>query len=362
MSTSNLNQPSLPTDAPWKTPWPASELERVSTCPVCGSAARKVLHENLIDNVFFCAPGKWTSWHCSNCSCAYLDPRPTAKSMHLAYKTYYTHKKEMHPAENLHGLRWLNRVMSNGYKNWRFGTNYKPATILGVLAAFILSSKRALINRQFRHLPPPPLGGRVLDVGFGDGGFLENAREIGWTVMGVDTDPEVVRNARQRGLNVFQGTVETLAEEDHSFDVITLNHVIEHVHEPMIVINACYRLLKPGGIIWLETPNIKSIGHARFKNNWRGLEPPRHLVIFDDQSLRMALYKAGFIDIEVIRQSNICYGMYALSSRMVDGLDPNVDRPISVKLRLEIAIARFAEMFLKSRREFLAVTAIKPQK
>lgn len=340
--------------------WPAAGRQAVAACPVCSSAHRRVLYSGLRDNIFFCAPGEWTLHECLGCGSAYLDQRPTLETIHLAYKNYCTHDKiERLPAENLRGLRWMQRVMANGYKNWRFGTNFRPATFLGVLAAFLLPAKRAIMDREFRHLPPAPVGGRVLDVGFGDGGFLENARAVGWAVMGVDIDPEVVKNARRRGLNVCEGSLETLAEEDNSFDVITMSHVIEHVHEPMVVLKACYRLLKPGGQLWLETPNINSLGHARFKHNWRGLEPPRHLVIFNEQSLRMALDRAGFINVQVIPQPSPCYGVYAMSRRMEQGLDPYVDSPIPAILRVEIEIARFIEMLRPLRKEFLAMTAIK---
>lgn len=89
------------------------------------------------------------------------------------------------------------------------------------------------------------------------------------------------------GLNGF-GAVES------RFDVITLNHVIEHVSDPIELLRSCYRLLKLGGQLWLQTPNIDSLGSRRYGRHWRGLEPPRHLVLFDPVSLRSALHQAGF--------------------------------------------------------------------
>lgn len=340
--------------------WPIDGIESVKICPVCSGKARRVLHKNMRDRIFFCAPGEWTLHECLECNSAFLDPRPTPETIHLAYQNYYTHQQsERLPPENLNGARLLQRVLANGYKNWRFGSNLQPSSILGVLVAFLMPTSRAILNRQFRHLPPVPLGGRLLDVGFGDGSFLENARSIGWDVVGVDPDIETVENARERGLDVYHGSLEVLAGMSNCFDVITMNHVIEHLYDPVASLRECYRLLKPNGYIWLETPNINSLGYSRFQENWRGLEPPRHLVLFNPESLTNALLEVGFSSVNYLPQPSPCDGIYTLSQRIQDGLDPHVDAPVSFKLRIEIAMSKFFEMFFKSRREFIAMTAIK---
>ena len=341
------------------TEWPSDGLESVEACPVCESHQRRVLYTKLRDRVFFCAPGEWTLHECLDCGSAYLDPRPTPETIHLAYQVYYTHQRaERTPTKRLHGLKYLQRMMANGYRNWRFSANFRPASSLGVLLAFLLPMERVIMDRESRHLPRLPHG-RLLDIGFGDGIFLDHARAIGWEVTGIDPDPQVVENARQRGLNVYQGGLEVLAEESESFDVITMSHVIEHVHKPMAVFEACYRLLKAGGQLWVETPNIDSLGRSRFQHNWRGLETPRHLVLFNGQSLRTALDRAGFTNVQEKSQSSPCSVIYAMSQRMEEGLNPYVDKPIPAKLKAEIMMARFAEWCLKPRKEFLSITAKK---
>lgn len=360
MSGNNLNDRPLHTDTPWNTPWPNDELENVPACPVCGSAERTVLHDGLIDNVFFVALGKWTLHNCTQCKSAYLDPRPTTQTIHLAYKNYYTHHlSERIDAANLHGMRWLQRVLANGYKNWCFGTNLQPSSIVGVPIAFLMPGNRAIINRQFRNLPPLPYEGCLLDVGFGDGSFLENAKSIGWNVIGVDPDIETVKNARERGLNVYQGSVESLVELNIKFDVITLSHVIEHMYDPVESLRACHRLLKPGGRIWIETPNIKSQGHTYFQENWRGLESPRHLVLFNFESLSKALVKIGFYCVDYIHQPSPCHGIYTLSQRIKAGIAPHIYTPTPLKLHAEIIAAKIIEKFSRSRREFISLSAIK---
>ena len=133
-----------------------------------------------------------------------------------------------------------------------------------------------------------------MDIGCGDGSFLQVAQTCGWDVIGIDPDPKVVANCRSQGWNVLQGDIEQFYDKERLFDVITMNHVIEHVHDPLAVLKACHRLLKPGGQLWLETPNIDSFGHLQYGRNWRGLEPPRHLLLFNQRSLLTALLAAGF--------------------------------------------------------------------
>ena len=131
------------------------------------------------------------------------------------------------------------------------------------------------------------------------------------------------------------------------------------MHNPIESLRSCYRLLKPGGKIWIETPNIKSLGYSRFQENWRGLEPPRHLVLFNSESLCNALLDIGFYEINYNSQASPCHGIYTVSQRIKDGIDPRIDSPITLKLRFEIAVAKLIELIFKSRKEFIAITAIK---
>jgi 2-polyprenyl-3-methyl-5-hydroxy-6-metoxy-1,4-benzoquinol methylase len=340
--------------------WPPTGLESVKECPVCGSTRRRVLYSGLRDNVFFCAPGDWVLHDCVDCRSAYLDPRPSAATLHLAYRTYYTHEEqEPISASSLRGLKYVRRVLTNGYKNWRFGARLKPSGWLGAPFLFLLPFKRTAIEREFRHLPSLAKHGRLLDIGFGSGDFLYAAQAIGWAVAGIDTDSKVVSNALKRGLNVQQGNLEVFAAESNAFDVITLSHVIEHVQEPIPVLEACYRLLKPGGRLWLETPNISSLGRIRFRNNWRGLETPRHLVIFNRRSLHTSLNQIGFTHVRDVPQPSPCSFIYSSSQRMKQKLDPNENTPVSTLLKGEILAVGFLEWCLKSRREFVSVTAKK---
>ena len=230
--------------------WPKDSLEWLGHCPVCGDGRRAVEHERLLDNVFRCAPGKWTLFRCQGCRAGYLDPRPTPDSIGLAYRRYFTHAPENRASlEELNWMRRLRRALANGYRNHYYGTDERPASPLGTVLLKLLPSQRALIDAEARGLRKVLPGARLLDVGCGNGAFLDFARRAGWKVTGVDPDPLAVDAARKKGLDVQLGGVEVLVGFENTFVGITLGHVVEHLHDPLYTLQTCYRLLKPGG--WL---------------------------------------------------------------------------------------------------------------
>ena len=303
--------------------WPADGLERLENCPICGSADRHRLYKDLTDRVFRCAPGRWDLYECEGCRCAYLDPRPTPSTIGLAYATYFTHTtNSQEEFEQLSWLHRLRRVFANGYRNNRFGTKLQPASRLGVVAAKILPNQRRVIDAEFRHISRATPGMRLLDVGCGNGGFLIFARSAGWDVVGLDLDPKAVKAARSQGLDVRGGNLDVIDPDRDSFDGITLGHVIEHVHDPISVLRQCHALLKPCGWIWLDTPNVEAQGHRRYGSTWRDLDPPRHLVLFNRESLFLALENAGFQAIEDQPYRPLCAGIFAASEAIAKGEDP----------------------------------------
>jgi methionine biosynthesis protein MetW len=143
------------------------------------------------------------------------------------------------------------------------------------------------------HLPAQH-GGRLLDVGCGNGERLALLNSLGWQAQGVEMDEMAVGLARKSGLEVHLGSVQTQNYSKNTFDVITMNHVIEHLHDPISLLQECRRILKPRGLLVITTPNFSSWGHKVFKNCWRGLEPPRHLFLFNFINLPKILQFADF--------------------------------------------------------------------
>ncbi len=328
------------TARPWDVAWPMDELESVVACPVCGGTARDMCRENLVDNVFFVAPGRWNLYRCARCTSAYLDPRPNRASIGKAYGVYYTHVAggSQTTSNDASAMQRLKVALVNGYVNTRYGTQRKPSSRLGYLAARLLPRQRQKRDAAFRYLPKPVAGQKLLDVGCGNGDFLLNAREAGWDATGIDPDPEAVATATQRGLDVSVGSIDLFAGKSSCFDAITLSHVLEHLHDPQRVIAAAHRLLKPGGVIFVDTPNIDSQGAALWGKNWRGLEAPRHLVLFSLAGLVGLLQGAGFANVETKRRTAVRKPIYLASMRMRSGQSPYARHPSRLPLLLRIRL------------------------
>jgi len=122
---------------------------------------------------------------------------------------------------------------------------------------------------------------------------MERMRDLGWSVCGIDPDPAAARKGRSEGLQIFVGAISDLPATTR-YDVITMNHVIEHVSDPVGLLRQCRKRLRPRtGILVITTPNIKSLGHRWFKKYWRGLEVPRHLVLLSPAALSECIVRAG---------------------------------------------------------------------
>jgi 2-polyprenyl-3-methyl-5-hydroxy-6-metoxy-1,4-benzoquinol methylase len=108
----------------------------------------------------------------------------------------------------------------------------------------LFASRAAYIRREDRGLGRAATdGGRVLDVGCGNGGFLAWARELGWQCYGIEIDAAAAAVVRDLGIAVLGSELRELgAEHLASFDAVTLSHVIEHVYNPMETLRQCWRL------------------------------------------------------------------------------------------------------------------------
>ena len=103
--------------------------------------------------------------------------------------------------------------------------------------------------------------GRLLDVGCGNGQRLSQLQTLGWDVEGQEIDPKAVMNAqRNYGIKIHLGNLHDIAFSSSTFDAIIMGHVIEHLIDPLAILTECHRILKPGGILVITTPNVESFG------------------------------------------------------------------------------------------------------
>lgn len=252
---------------------PTLRTEGVHACPVCQGAGAP-LHGPLRDLVYG-VPGNWALQRCSNrtCGAAWLDPRPIAQDLGLAYANYATHGNSGRPATRAAGAA-LGRLIDAAM----------------VKSFWISRSRRSRQRLYLDDLPP----GRVLDVGCGSGVVLRLLTRDGWRAEGQEVDPLAAREARRySGCEVHEGPLPALDLATGTFDALTLSHVIEHVINPVNFLRECLTLLKPGGRLVAVTPNVGSLGHLLFGADWRGLEPPRHIQVLSVGAIALAAANAG---------------------------------------------------------------------
>jgi 2-polyprenyl-3-methyl-5-hydroxy-6-metoxy-1,4-benzoquinol methylase len=275
-------------------------------CPTCYfcAASGEPLYHGLKDRLFG-APGEWNLKKCSNpeCGLVWLDPMPLKEEIFKAYRNYYTHQCEITPRHSwFRTFRAIkNRHTKKGYLSWKYGYCFDGLTAWTKLLAMCLyfePNRRAYIDLGVLFQKCRPQG-LLLDVGCGSGWILDEMAALGWFVEGVDPDPVAVDNAMKKGFKVRLGDLRTQNYPANYFDAVSLCHVIEHVHDPLELLEECHRILKPHGELVIVTPNITSWGHRLFKSCWLGLDPPRHLNLFTSPLLRNIAGRAGFKEINL---------------------------------------------------------------
>lgn len=277
--------------------WAAGDLEPMHACGVCLTSRVVPLYDNLED-MEEGVPGSWRMIRCLDCDSITLDPRPRPAAIGKAYRSYYTHLSPDQENASYSGSGPIWHWM-DGYIFHRFGDRTRASSWLGAVLVSLVWPLRQQLDYLYRHLPAK--SGALLDIGSGNGAFMLRARNAGWAVKGVEPDAVAAEQALRCGLDVLVGDCSGLAAGE-SFDVITMAHVIEHLHDPSVMLFDCYRLLKPGGRLWIATPNIRSTGHRLFGAAWQPLEVPRHLVMPSAEALAKALQDAGFTNIRFHRR------------------------------------------------------------
>ncbi len=138
--------------------------------------------------------------------------------------------------------------------------------------------------------------GNLFDIGCGSGFFLEYMRQRGWDVSGLDPAKEHVTFAnKELGLDtVANGFWPDPANIKGKMDAVSFLHAIEHFEKPVEALSATREILNPGGLLLIETPNSVSWPIRIFRSRALALDAPRHMVLFDSNTLSMALEKAGF--------------------------------------------------------------------
>ena len=238
-----------------------------ASCELCGASAQEEQVATGWDFEYNTTHEEFRFVRCLRCGLIYLKDRPVPEAMPLIYPPHYYSYSE---AERQHGL-------------------------VGTLRSALEKNKIKVYLK---------LAGRertsVFDIGCGDGRLLDIMRRAcpeTWEFSGIEISEKAAARAGGKGYRVIHGDFETqdLSGLGECFDFALMHQVIEHTRSPRNTLRKACSLLRPGGVISIETPDTRSWDRKLFgKRYWGGYHIPRHFYLFDKGSLCSLLRQEGF--------------------------------------------------------------------
>jgi 2-polyprenyl-3-methyl-5-hydroxy-6-metoxy-1,4-benzoquinol methylase len=229
-------------------------------CNLCGSEAQQP----------FCPENGLGLVQCTQCGLVYVSPRPDPHELYALYGETYFHNNESGVV---------------GYTNYLKDEDNIRQTFAGRL------------KWLERFIQP----GKVFDVGCAAGFFLDEAKQRGWQVQGLDVSGFAVEYVKDRfGFDARQGSLTELDYPTGSYDLLTMWDVIEHVPDPKAYIQRAADLLRKGGVFALATPDVDSIPAKLTGKRWVGYKlSEEHVYYFSVRTLSQFLNEAGFEVVDV---------------------------------------------------------------
>ncbi len=241
-------------------------MERLTACPACGHEGFNAL---MRCKDYTVSKDEFEIVQCKKCSLEFTNPRPTQAEIGVYYASadYVSHSDENAPG-----------LINSIYRKVRTIT---------------LSQKSNLVEGYL------PKRGRLLDIGCGTGAFAGHMQQRGWKVDAVEPDPGAAQKARNNfKLQVHEE--QWLSSADGPFDLITMWHVLEHVHALQDRFKQLWRLTAEGGFVVIAVPNPYSIDARHYGAIWAARDVPRHLYHFPPDMLRKRMEEEGFVSVSTV--------------------------------------------------------------
>jgi SAM-dependent methyltransferase len=247
----------------------------VANCGLCGAAESTVVHQGLTPTRYGSASDSFGLVRCDACGLVYLSPRPSAEEIGRFYP------------QEFYGELTADTSGPRGRLASLYNRLFPSAD------ARRLDSMLTLVRRHWPGLP-----GRVLDVGAGDGNFLDHMTRAGWQGEGTELCADSARIAARRASRnrIHVGALEDLELEAGAYDMVTLWDVLEHLYRPLEALRKARSLLRPGGLLLVSVPNYHALEAHLMGRRWPHLDVPRHLHHFTPPVLDRMLAAAGFDD------------------------------------------------------------------
>ena len=203
-------------------------------------------------------------WECTACTCRFTQSVPGSEDI----GRYYQSENYISHSDTKAGL--IN-------------------SLYHIVRKMTLRKKKRLVTKSVGVVK-----GRILDVGCGTGAFLHTMKEAGWETTGLEPDLLAREKAKELYGLILQPSHELFNLPLHSFDAITLWHVLEHVHSLHEYLSQLQKLLRPGGKIFIAVPNYTSYDASFDQENWAGYDVPRHLYHFSPLAMTTVLLQHEF--------------------------------------------------------------------
>lgn len=239
--------------------------QQLSNCPVCDAVNLKEYMQVKDHSV----SGKYFRLdQCSDCGFVFTNPRPGPEEIAPFYKSeaYISHTNS-------------SRGVVNKLYQWA-----RAHAIKGKL------------NCIESYKPQPRV---LLDYGCGTGEFLAAAKKAGFVCAGIEPEPEARQRARDNHALNVEGPEKLADLPQGQFGVITLWHVLEHVHDLQQTVAQLKRCLSSQGALIVAVPNRKALDAGYYGQYWAAYDVPRHLYHFSPDDLQLLMRKAGFTCLEV---------------------------------------------------------------
>ncbi len=290
-----------------------------TTCPVCRASSAEFWGDGY-DRLFGLTPGIFRLFRCSSCRCVFQAPMPAKEDIPAFYPEGYWW------SEAAAARKGLARVFSRLEQSYR---------------EFVAADHVRFVERCAGNAPAGERA--LLDIGCGSGLFLYLAKRRGFDCHGMDASERAACAAREQyGLDVRRGIIGADVWGGRRFDFVTMFHVLEHLIEPREALAYASGLLKPGGNLIVQVPNIESIQARCFGSRWYGLDVPRHLVNFTPAALEGLLKDSGF---KIVRKARFSLrdNPPSIASSLAPRLDPigrsgrGIKSAASTKVMMDVA-------------------------
>jgi 2-polyprenyl-3-methyl-5-hydroxy-6-metoxy-1,4-benzoquinol methylase len=257
-----------------------------SKCKICDSIKIECIHQDSwhFDGQMY----DYTLWQCMSCNVCWVHPIPSASVFFSLYPQEYRSNQ----------TRGIDAVAQKQYSDVklllaqkRFNKNF--------LVRAIPSGLEYVTGRTFSLTLGVALqmqkNARMLDVGCGAGGWLLAMHQLGYgNLFGQDLDDTSATHLEQHGIEFCHAPLEECIFSEHQFDLVRMEHVLEHIADPVEFLMSVRRLLKPGGIFVIGVPNIASLSFELTRLNWHALELPRHLFQYTPKALTCLANRTGY--------------------------------------------------------------------